>query len=76
MEATEAIAYVRCSTQEQADSGLGLHAQEDRIRAYCGLKDLRLREVIRDAGVSGGKPLASMRYFWQRRLRPMERSRR
>ncbi len=55
----DAIAYVRCSTQEQADSGLGLGAQEDRIRAYCRLKTLCLREIIRDAGVSGGKPLAS-----------------
>lgn len=45
-----AIGYVRCSTQEQADSGLGLQAQAERIRAYCALKNLRLLEVITDAG--------------------------
>ncbi len=54
-----AIGYVRCSTQEQADSGLGLDAQQMRIRAYCSLKDLRLIEIITDAGVSGGKPLGN-----------------
>jgi len=54
-----AIGYARCSTQEQADSGLGLDAQRQRIRAYGSLKDLRLIEIITDAGVSGGKPLAS-----------------
>ena len=54
-----AIGYVRCSTQEQADSGLGLDAQTGRIRAYCTLKDLELVEIVSDAGVSGGKPLAS-----------------
>ncbi len=54
-----AIGYARCSTQEQADGGLGLDAQQQRIRAYCSLKDLRLIEIITDAGVSGGKPLGS-----------------
>ena len=54
-----AIGYARCSTQEQADSGLGLAAQSERIRAYCGMKGLMLLDLITDAGVSGGKPLAS-----------------
>ena len=53
-----AIGYTRCSTNEQADSGLGLDAQAERVRAYCTLKGLRLVETITDAGVSGGKPLA------------------
>jgi len=56
---TNAIGYVRCSTQEQADSGLGLDDQEQRIKAYCALKMLSVREIVRDEGVSGGKPLAS-----------------
>jgi len=54
-----AIGYVRCSTHEQADSGLGLEAQTERVRAYCAMRDLTLLDVVRDAGVSGGKPLAS-----------------
>ena len=55
----EAIGYTRCSTHEQADSGLGLDVQTERIRAYCTLKGLGLLDIITDAGVSGGKPLAS-----------------
>jgi DNA invertase Pin-like site-specific DNA recombinase len=55
----KAIGYIRCSTHEQADSGLGLDAQAQRIRAYCGMKGLDLIEIVTDAGVSGGKPLAA-----------------
>ena len=55
----EAIGYTRCSTHEQADSGLGLDVQTERIRAYCTLKGLALLDIITDASVSGGKPLAS-----------------
>jgi DNA invertase Pin-like site-specific DNA recombinase len=35
-----------------------LDAQAQRIRAYCGMKGLDLIEIVTDAGVSGGKPLA------------------
>ena len=55
----KAIGYTRCSTNEQADSGLGLEAQSERIRAYCTMRGLELPDLITDAGVSGGKPLAS-----------------
>ena len=55
----KAIGYTRCSTHEQADSGLGLDAQATCIQAYCSLKGLQLIEIITDAGVSGGKPLAN-----------------
>ncbi len=55
----KAIGYIRCSTFEQVDSGLGLDVQKERIRAYCSLKGLRLVDVVTDAGVSGGKLLAS-----------------
>lgn len=55
----KAIGYTRCSTNEQVDSGLGLDVQANRIRAYCTLKGLQLVKLITDAGVSGGKPLAS-----------------
>ena len=52
-----AIGYIRCSTHEQVDSGLGLDVQAERIRAYATLKGLDI-DIITDAGVSGGKPLA------------------
>jgi site-specific DNA recombinase len=55
----DAIGYVRVSSEEQADSGLGLEAQRQRIVAFCAMKGLRLTEVYEDAGVSGGKPLSS-----------------
>ncbi len=54
----KAIGYTRCSTNEQADSGLGLEAQAERIRAYCTMRGSVLLDLITDAGVSGGKPLA------------------
>jgi len=56
---TKAYGYVRVSTEEQADSGLGLEAQRQRIQAYCTLKGIELTQVFEDAGVSGGKPLSS-----------------
>jgi DNA invertase Pin-like site-specific DNA recombinase len=57
----EALGYIRVSSEEQADSGLGLEAQRQRIAAYCAMKGLRLAEVFEDPGISGGKPLASRR---------------
>ncbi len=55
----DAIGYVRVSSDEQAESGLGLEAQRQRIVAVCEMKELRLADVYEDAGVSGGKPRAS-----------------
>jgi DNA invertase Pin-like site-specific DNA recombinase len=55
----DALSYIRVSSDEQADSGLGLEAQRQRIAAYCQMKGLRLAEVFEDPGISGGKPLAS-----------------
>jgi site-specific DNA recombinase len=52
------IAYVRVSTEEQANEGVSLDAQEARIRAYCAMRGLELAEVVIDAGVSGYKALA------------------
>jgi len=54
-----AFAYVRVSTDEQADSGLGLEAQRQRVRAYCEMKGLHLTNVFEDPGLSGGKPLGN-----------------
>ncbi|MDB5349207.1 MAG: site-specific recombinase for integration and excision [Planctomycetota bacterium] len=46
------IGYVRVSTQEQADGGVSLAAQESKVRAYASLHDLEMVEVIVDAGES------------------------
>lgn len=45
--------YLRCSTDEQAESGLGLEAQESRCRALAEAKGWTIGEVYTDAGVSG-----------------------
>src|SRR5215510_11785058 len=55
----DAISYIRVSSEEQADSGLGLEAQRQRIAAYCAIKGLQLAEVFEDPGISAGKRLAS-----------------
>src|SRR5262249_50036231 len=55
----DAISYIRVSSEEQADSGLGLEAQRQRIASYCAMKGLHLAEEFEDPGVSAGKPLAS-----------------
>lgn len=49
---TRTIAYVRVSTDKQADSGLSLDAQSEKIKAYVGLYGLDLVETIVDAGES------------------------
>src|SRR5260370_15955493 len=54
-----ALGYVRVSTDEQAERGLGLEAQRQRIRAYCEMKGLILTTIFEDPGLSGGKPLGS-----------------
>ncbi|HMF12333.1 MAG TPA: recombinase family protein [Gemmataceae bacterium] len=56
---SDALGYIRVSSEEQADSGLGLEAQRQRIAAYCAMKGLLLAEVFEDPGISGGKPLAT-----------------
>jgi site-specific DNA recombinase len=54
-----ALGYVRVSTDEQAERGLGLEAQRQRIRAYCEMKGLNLATIFEDPGLSEGKPLGS-----------------
>jgi DNA invertase Pin-like site-specific DNA recombinase len=48
----KAIGYIRVSTDEQAKEGMSLENQEDKIRAYCNLKDFELIEIVKDAGIS------------------------
>jgi DNA invertase Pin-like site-specific DNA recombinase len=47
------IGYLRVSTEEQAESGLGLEAQERKIRAAAELHGWELVDVIADEGVTG-----------------------
>jgi DNA invertase Pin-like site-specific DNA recombinase len=49
----QVIGYIRVSTGHQAESGLGLSDQRQKIEAYCELYDLDLIEVIADEGCSG-----------------------
>jgi site-specific DNA recombinase len=53
-----AVGYVRVSTDEQTKSGLSLESQRDRIEAYAKVRGLELAEIVTDASVSGGTPLA------------------
>ena len=50
---TKAYGYVRVSTEEQAQEGLSIEVQTEKIRQYAALRDLDLVEIIVDAGISG-----------------------
>ena len=47
-----AIGYVRVSTDQQAQEGVSLQAQETRIRAHCISQELELIDLIIDDGYS------------------------
>lgn len=49
---TNAVAYLRCSTDKQAEQGLTLEVQESKVRAYAALYDIHLVTIIVDAGAS------------------------
>lgn len=49
---TRTIAYVRVSTDKQAEHGVSLEAQRAKVEAYAALYDLDLVAVEIDAGVS------------------------
>src|SRR6266852_9949701 len=49
---TRTIAYLRVSTEKQADKGISLEAQRAKVEAYAQLYDLTLVEVVIDAGMS------------------------
>jgi len=50
-----AVAYLRVSTREQSDSGLGLSAQRESIKRFAKSEGLRIRKYYTDAGISGAK---------------------
>lgn len=49
---TRTVAYLRVSTDRQADHGVSLDAQRAKVTAYAALYDLELVDVIVDAGAS------------------------
>lgn len=51
------LAYLRCSTVDQANDGTSLDVQEARIRAWADAVGYQVAEVVADAGVSGTKLL-------------------
>ena len=53
----QAVAYVRVSTDEQAESRAGLEAQLHAITLHCQKNGLKLVGTFTDAGVSGAAPL-------------------
>ena len=49
---TRAVAYIRVSSAQQAESGLGLEDQRRKVEAYAALYDIEVVELIVDAGAS------------------------
>ena len=49
---TKTIAYLRVSTDKQADRGVSLEAQRAKLTAYAELYELDLVDIIVDAGHS------------------------
>jgi len=49
----QVVGYTRCSTEGQADSGLGLDAQRSKVEGMVSLHDWTLTELVTDAGASG-----------------------
>jgi site-specific DNA recombinase len=48
----KAIGYVRVSTEKQADFGVSLEAQQEKVRAMAVVQGAELAEIIIDAGES------------------------
>lgn len=46
------VAYVRVSTETQADRGVSLAAQREKVTAYASLYDLEIVAFVEDAGAS------------------------
>lgn len=53
LEDMRVVGYIRCSTGEQADSGLGLEAQRKTIQDACSARGWSLSALCEDAGASG-----------------------
>jgi site-specific DNA recombinase len=46
------LGYIRVSTEAQADGGVSLAAQREKLKAYAIAMDLQLVDIVEDAGVS------------------------
>ena len=55
----KAVAYVRVSSQKQAEEGVSIAAQIKRIKEYAKFKGIILEDedILIEKGVSGGIPL-------------------
>ena len=53
----KAIGYIRVSTQDQVDSGLGLENQRAKIYSFCNAKEWEIEDIIEENGVSGSVPI-------------------
>jgi DNA invertase Pin-like site-specific DNA recombinase len=53
MASPRIIGYVRVSTEEQEESGLGLEAQRRRIDTACDFKGYQLIDTVDEGGISG-----------------------
>lgn len=57
--AAKLVGYLRVSTDRQAEEGLGLEVQDQKIRAWAKKHGHRLTAVTRDEGISGSNGLDS-----------------
>ena len=55
----ESVLYARVSTLEQSQHGVSIDAQVERLLSYSAAMGLNVIAVIKEEGVSAGKPLAT-----------------
>ena len=49
----ETAIYVRVSTEEQAQEGFSIRAQEQKLKDFAGIKDWSIYKIYMDEGISG-----------------------
>ena len=54
----DAVLYIRVSTSDQAENGVSLDAQAERLTAYAASCGLSVVSVLREEAISGTVPLA------------------